>query len=129
MKLIIALDPELGVSPREFALAWNADPEYSAQGLLEERQPGQTFDASLATLLHEVFKVAGDVAPNLPYLASATTLVINSAKLVQFIREKFSNRVDIKEVETIEKSVGNKTLHAVRKSRKGITTKNRKKRK
>lgn len=131
MKLIIVLDPELGVSPREFAAAWNADPEYSAQGLLEERQPGQTFDASLANLLTEALHVAGVVGSNLSYIAAATTIIVNGAKLVEFIREKFGKRVDIEEVETVEKSAGDKTVHAVMKSKekKGTTIKKRKKKK
>jgi hypothetical protein len=128
MKLIIVLDPELGASPREFAAAWNADPEYSAQGLLEERQPGQTFDASLANLFRDALDTIG---PNLSYLSAATTIIINGVKLVKFIREKFGNRVDIGEVETVEKKAGDKTVHAVIKSKekKSTGTKNRKKKK
>lgn len=115
MGLIIVLDPELGVGLKEFAAAWNADPEYSAQGTLEERRPGETFDVSLVAVLGDLLHAASQAAPYLTYVSTATTMVINGAKIVKFIREKFGARVDVENVEAQELQAGDKGVVAIKK--------------
>lgn len=131
MGLIIVLDPELGISPRDFAAAWNADPEYSAQGTLEERRPGETFDVSLVALLGDLLHAASQAAPYVTYVSAASTVVVNGAKMVKFIREKFGGRVDVENVEAHELQAGDKDVVAIKKrgKKKGPAGKTGKKKK
>ena len=90
MAQFIILDTDVGVTPLEFASAWNADAECSAEGLLEERQPGQTFDAAL---LHYL----GQAAQVLIYLSAATSLIVNSQKILELLRGQFGGRFSSRE--------------------------------
>lgn len=50
MKIQIALDPELGVSPEDFVTAWNNSVEASQEGKAELDKP-QTFDAGITAVI------------------------------------------------------------------------------
>lgn len=118
MSVMIVLDPELGVSPREFATAWNADPNYSTQGVLEERRLGQTFDISIWELLRNVVT---HLPATVTFLAAAGSIVVNSEKIYELLRKKkFAKRVVSESIEIREERAGDTTVFICKRSKTTI---------
>lgn len=69
MEYQVALSPELGLSPQDFADAWNKTPECRAVAQAKLSQPARAqFDPTvMAAVLTVVSGVAGGIASNILY--------------------------------------------------------------